>query len=207
MKSTGLTLAALFALTLAPVLHAQSPAPSITNANLRSQVSALQQEILGLQRDYQMLLTTCQNTPPAPSSPAALNGDAAMADRLERAASRLQQVQLDADNRLAQQRQQQLIDDDLWVVKSADFGVTESNRVFVRYAWNVTIKNGLDRTQAFDVAVQFLDKDDLVIDTARVYGHTIAAYDETTINGDKLVSMPGALRVAKVTAVATRKSR
>jgi hypothetical protein len=142
---------------------------------------------------------------PSDGSPTAPR-EIAAADRLERATSALQTAQIEADNRVELARQQQ-IDDTLWFVKSVTFGVTETNKVFMRYGWTVTIKNGLDRNQAFDFIVQFLDKDGLMIDSARVYGETIAAFDERTINGDKLVSMPGGSLVAKVQAVATRKSR
>jgi hypothetical protein len=88
---------------------------------------------------------------------------------------------------------------------AVDYSVTEANSVFARFAWKVTISNGLDRRQAFDLLVQFLDDKGFNIDTERKYGHTIAAFEEQTINGDSLIRMPGARRVAKVQALATRK--
>ncbi len=59
--------------------------------------------------------------------------------------------------------------------------------------------------QAFDLTVQVLDTDGFVIDTAGAYSQTVGAFDERTLTGDRLVSMPGALRVAQVKATATPK--
>ena len=54
-----------------------------------------------------------------------------------------------------------------WYVKSVDFGVTEANKVFIRFRWKVVIHNGIDRAQAFDLAAPFIDDRDFVVDTDR----------------------------------------
>jgi hypothetical protein len=91
-------------------------------------------------------------------------------------------------------------------VRNPDFGVTEANRIFVRYGWKVTVKNGIPRPQIFDVVVQFLNARGLVIDTARLYQQGIAGQDEQTIQGDKLISQPGAQQVASISIVAIRQA-
>jgi hypothetical protein len=185
--------ALVLAVGLLPALDAQAPVPSppLTNAALHAKVAALEQELATLQRDYQQLLTGCPSPSPAPA-------DTEVADRL---AATLHTAAIDDEQRLQQER----LENESWYVKDLGFGVTEANRVFMHYAWKITVKNGIPRPQTFDVVVQFLDERDLVVDTARLYGQRIAAQDEQMITGDKLVSMPGALRVTQVKAVAIRK--
>jgi len=176
-------------------LFAQSP----TYAELRAKVAALETEVAGLRRDYQIILGACPVPAPMPASV-----DSA-ADRLAHVIQQAQQVSLDADNRAAWQRQQDELENAAFWVNSVDFAATESNKTWVRYGWKITIKNGIPRTQTFDLELQFLDKDDFVVDTKNLYRRTIAAYDQQTITGDNLVSMPGALRVSRVKAIVTRR--
>jgi hypothetical protein len=181
-------------------LRAQTRITSPTYAELQAKVAALEQDNAGLRRDYQTLLTTCTAPPPPAAAP-----DSSFDEQLARATAAIEQAGRDATTSIEQDRQQREMDDASWIVKDVDFAVTESNRVFLRFGWKVTIKNGIRTAQAFDLTVQFLDRNGFVIDTARVYRQAIAAYDERTITGDALVSMPGALSVAKVKAIATRK--
>lgn len=207
MKSlTRLLLAAPLMASLGATLYAQVPAAPLTNAQLRAKVVALEQELIGLRNDNTILITACANAQAQPPTAAPAVADQAE-EQIARAKARLEQVKLETFNRQEQQRQQQELDDASWIVRDVGFGVTEANQVFIRFGWKVTIKNGLDRTQAFDLAVQFLDGNGLVVDTARVYGATINAFDERTITESELISMPGAQRVASVKAIATRKSR
>lgn len=90
------------------------------------------------------------------------------------------------------------------LIKKVTFGVTEQNRVFVRYGWVVTITNGTgDTAKRFDLELQFLDARGLVIDKKREYGQVIAAFAEQDFRGDALISLPGASNVAAVNAVVT----
>ena len=52
--------------------------------------------------------------------------------------------------------------------------------------------------------MQFLDKDNLVIEIDRLKNQSIAALDDHTMQGNKLIPMPGALQVVRVTVIATR---
>src|ERR1051325_7928013 len=48
-----------------------------------------------------------------------------------------------------------------------DYAIIESNKIFISYAWTLTISNSLDRAQAFDVTLHFLDRNGSLIETAR----------------------------------------
>jgi hypothetical protein len=47
-------------------LHAQEPGQSLMTAALRAHVTALEQDLARLQRDYQLLVRTCTSQPTAP---------------------------------------------------------------------------------------------------------------------------------------------
>ena len=164
-----------------------SPASHSTAAKIRE----LEGELAAARADYQLLLASCGSDHRTPTQ-----ADASQTSQMPSLAFDLQQ-----------QEQQAALDDASWYITSVEFGTTEINRVFVRYGWKLTIKNGLSRTQVFDLVVQFLDQNDLVVDSARVYAESIGAQDVRTLYGDKLISMPGATRVVKVHAVAKRLSR
>jgi hypothetical protein len=176
-------------------LFAQTP----TYAELRAKVNALETENAGLRRDYQVILSACPATTPSASI------DTTATDRLTAAAQQAQQALLDAENSAFLKQQQQELENAAFWVNNVDFSATESNDVFVRYGWKVTIKNGIPRTQSFDLEVQFLDKNDFVIDTAHLYRRTIEAFDQQTFTGDTLVRMPNALRVVHAKAIVTRR--
>lgn len=194
--------ASLVVVGLSPVLHAQSPTKPITNAELRAKVAALQRDIEGLQRDQRLLMMACQAGPVVPAP--MVDTPAAMVAALAAGVSRVAEIEASNQRDREYELQQQRLENAAWYVKDVDFGITESNRVFIRYGWKVTIKNGIPRPQTFDLVVQFLNKEDLVIDSVRLYRQGIAAQDEKTITGDVLISMPGALNVTSVKAMATR---
>jgi hypothetical protein len=181
-------------------LRGQSPVKPLTNLELQARIAALEADLSRLQSDYALLLTTCR-------SPSSAARDTAAAERLERAALGLQDAERSAENKLQQVellRQRQELDDTSFIVTSVDMGVTETNDVFVRYGWKVTVKNSGAR-QTFDLTIQFLDARGLVVDTARDYGEVISAFDQRTITGDDLIAMPRALNVVSAKAIATRK--
>lgn len=123
---------------------------------------------------------------------------------LERARAAAAQQTLEEFNQRQAVEQQRRLEDAAWFVKDVDFGVTEQNRVFVRFGWKVTVKNGIPRAQTYDMELQFLDSRGLVVNTERRYRQTIAAQDEQTLRGEALISVPAAFRVTQINAVATR---
>jgi hypothetical protein len=156
---------------VAALAWAQSPIPGakpLTVAALQARVKTLEDDNAGLRRDYELILTTCQN-------------EAAKA----------------VDERPRPE-------DDRSDVVSVDYEIVESNKIFTSYGWTLTLSNGLDRAQAFDVTLQFLDRNGSVIDTDREDNETIDAYAQRTLTGSHAISMPGALNVASMRAVAKR---
>jgi hypothetical protein len=96
------------------------------------------------------------------------------------------------------------VDDDLFWIESVNYGVTETTAAFMRFGWKATIHNGLGRNEMFDLTVQFLNKDDLVIDSSRLGGYTIRAFEEQTVTGDVVIRLPAALNVASAKAIVNR---
>jgi hypothetical protein len=169
------------------LLYAQ--VPSASNAELRARLRALEEDIKRLQSDYALLLTTC--APPATGSLAPANTPS----RVEVAVTPIAPVP---------DPPQPTGPDYSWFIRSTEFGVTESNRTFIRFAYTVSINNGgSSRPRAFDITVQFLDENGLVVDTGRLYRQVVDAYGERTFRDDVLIRMPGALRVVRAEATAT----
>jgi len=79
---------------------------------------------------------------------------------------------------------------------------TEKNDAWWRYGYRLTIRNNGtdDNRQFFDI--QFLDADGYVIDTKPVYD-IIKPGTTDIITGDKMINLPGAVRVANIKAVWT----
>ncbi len=175
----------LQAATVAP--SAADAVTSPTNAELRAKVGVLEQALARLQKDYAVLQAGCP------------------AERLERATESLQTAQINADNQSAARLQQERLEDGAWYVQDVAFEVTETNKVFQRYGWKVTVKNGIPRAQTFDLVVQFLNARGLVVDTEHLYSQHIAALDARTMTGESLIRVPGSFLVTSVHVVATRK--
>jgi hypothetical protein len=188
---------------VAALVWAQSPSAGdapLTVAGLRARVKELQEENAGLRRDYELILTTCQSrtdTNPAPAT---------SATRLlgERAAATAVETELAEAIRLGQQQERPRIEDDPAEVVSVDYAIIESNKIFTSYVWTLTISNGLDRAQAFNVNLHFLDRNGSVIDTDREDDEVLDAHEQRTLTGSYVIPMPGALNVASVRAVAKR---
>ena len=96
------------------------------------------------------------------------------------------------------------VDDDLFWVEDLNYGVTETTSIYLRFGWKVTIHNGLDRNEDFAVTVEFLNKDDMVIASARLVGQAIRAFDEQTVNGDVVIAVPAAYSVASAKVTVNR---
>jgi hypothetical protein len=95
-------------------------------------------------------------------------------------------------------------DDDLFWIASVNYGITENTAAFMRFGWKVRVHNGLGRNEVFDLTVQFLNKDDLVIDSGRLGVQTIKAFDEQDVTGDVVIRMPAALNVTSAKAIINR---
>jgi hypothetical protein len=168
---------------------------SLTSSDLRAKIAMLEEQLARQQQDYEVLLRgACPAPTPAPTA-AVLGG----------AAAQQFDARLLADNQRFAEEQQRRLEDASWYVKDVTFGVTEQNRVFERFGWKLTVKNGTPRPQVYDVEVQFLDSRGLVVYTDRAYRQKIAAQDERTVYGEALIPVPSALNVVKVHATAERR--
>ena len=167
---------ALLAVSLGAQQTSRTTRP-LTNAQLQAKVHALEAENAVLARNYDLLLASCRDRVPPDALPA---GPSDSAKTIRRPRN---------------------VDDDLFWVEDLRYGVTETTSTYLRFGWNVTVHNGLDRSENFAVTVQFLNKDDLVIGSTRVVGQAIRALDEQTITGDTMIGVPAAFNVvsAKVT--------
>lgn len=65
--------------------------------------------------------------------------------------------------------------------------VTESNSVWSRFAWNLTLKNNTDRPRTVSAVIKWVDKDGFVVDSDRQYSLSVPANAEHTFNDYKLI--------------------
>ena len=86
-----------------------------------------------------------------------------------------------------------------WRIIEIDSRVTESNDTWWRYAWRLTLANDSQKPMIFNATIEFQDADGFVIDQDSENG-LIPASSEKTFTGYKLVSVPGAAKVAKTLA-------
>jgi hypothetical protein len=86
-----------------------------------------------------------------------------------------------------------------WRIIEVDSRVTESNNSWWRYAWQLKLANDSQQPMLFDATIEFQDADGFVIDQDTERG-LIPAASEKTFTGYKLVSLPGAAKVAKTLA-------
>jgi hypothetical protein len=177
----------------------------MSTVELRARIAALEQQLADQQRDYAVLLKAAHPSQPPPlPAPADEQVERARAAAQQRATEEADRT-LEAANERAYLEQQRRLEDASWYVQDLDFGVTERNNTYARFAWKATVKNGTPRAQIYDIEVQFLDSRDLIVDTAHLYREVIAAQDQQVLRGDRLISMPAALNVTKIHAVAKRR--
>lgn len=86
-----------------------------------------------------------------------------------------------------------------WRIVEIDSRVTESNNSWWRYAWRLTLANDSQQPMMFSATIEFQDADGFVIDQDSENG-LIPASSEKTFTGYKLVSVPGAAKIAKTLA-------
>jgi hypothetical protein len=106
---------------------------ALTPAQLRAKVKALEEELAGVRRDFELLLTTV-NAGSSPAQPTP--------EERERAALAAKEQAIYEANQRAYDQQLRQLEDASWYVKDVDFGVTEQNRTFARFGWKATIHNG-----------------------------------------------------------------
>jgi hypothetical protein len=172
---------------------AQAPGELLTAPELRARVATLEQDLAGLRKDYQLLLTTCQS--PAP---------AARASTVARLPAAVATVPGDLPANASKIDEERRIDNDSWYVQVMDYVAIETTAEWTRYGWTVKIKNGISRPQTFNLVVQFVDKNGLVIDTDRLNNESIGALEDHTMQGNKVIAMPGAAEVVRVNVLASR---
>lgn len=86
-----------------------------------------------------------------------------------------------------------------WRIVEIDSRMTESNNSWWRYAWRLTLANDSQQPMLFDAMIEFQDADGFVIDQDSERG-LIPATSEKTFTGYKLITVPGAAKVAKTIA-------
>lgn len=189
---TGLVLSVitLFAVSLGAQRTSSANRP-LTNAQLQAKVRALEDENAALMRDYDLLLASCRNPAPRDAQPAGSADDVAR----DTAGSKETPGSV---------RRPRNVDDDLFWIVSVNYGVTETTPYGMRFGWKVIVHNGLPRNEIFDLTVQFLNKDDLTIDSGHIGVQTIRSLDEQTVTGDTVIKLPAALNVVSAKAVINR---
>lgn len=78
--------------------------------------------------------------------------------------------------------------------------VTESNDVWSKFAWQLTVQNNGDAAASFDAVVDFLDKDGFVIDEDNANDLGLQPHQKDTFTGFKLIEASSVSRVSKVSA-------
>jgi hypothetical protein len=88
-----------------------------------------------------------------------------------------------------------------WTVIDVSAKVTESNTVWWKYAWKLTVRNNrTDRPITLDVKIKFLDKDGFVVDDDDAYNLSVAASSEATFSEYDLIDTEVAGNIASVKA-------
>lgn len=85
-------------------------------------------------------------------------------------------------------------------IESIDTRATETNDVWARYAWKLSVSNLSDEPAQFNAKIEWQDSDGFPIDDDEAYGLSLGAHETQTFTGNKLISYPAASRVAKVQA-------
>jgi hypothetical protein len=168
---------------------------ALTTKQLQAKIRDLENENATLTRNYDLLRASCQSQVERDAHPAA-PGDAVAQNTLPPLPP--------IDTPPSVHRAPRNVDDDLFRILDVTYGVTETTVANMRFGWKVTILNDLGRNEAFDVTVQFLDKNDLVVGTGHLGVQTIRAHDRQTIDGDAIIGLPAALNVVSAKAVINR---
>jgi len=85
-------------------------------------------------------------------------------------------------------------------ITDIDGKVTESNDMWWKYAWKLTVKNPKSRPVNFSCIIEFQDKDGFPIDQDLQYGLAIPANSERTFTGYVLIDAKTAPNVSNIVA-------
>jgi hypothetical protein len=88
----------------------------------------------------------------------------------------------------------------LFEIVAVDSRVTESNNVWWRYAWKLTLKNGSAGPQMLQATIEFQDKEGFIIDSDHEYNLVLQPDETRTFTGTKLVTASSAGNVAQTAA-------
>lgn len=81
-----------------------------------------------------------------------------------------------------------------------DSRVTEDNSSWARHAWKLTLHNSTDRPISVHATIKFLDADGFLVDEDTEYSLVVPPMQDETFTGSKLITHPGADRVARTRA-------
>ncbi|HXF47991.1 MAG TPA: hypothetical protein VNL73_01020 [Verrucomicrobiae bacterium] len=81
-----------------------------------------------------------------------------------------------------------------------DAKVTESNDVWWKYAWRLTVQNFSGEPISFNATIEFLDKDGFVVDDDDEYGLYLEYGQKKTFTGYDLIVSSVAPNIVSVTA-------
>ena len=90
---------------------------------------------------------------------------------------------------------------DSWEIVEIASRPGESNDVWTRFAWKLTIRNKGAYTQKFDATIEFRDADGFPVDHDSSSGLVVPAGSQETFTGEKLIT---ANQVAKVSGTAAK---
>jgi hypothetical protein len=85
-------------------------------------------------------------------------------------------------------------------IKDVSGKVTEANDVWSKFAWRLKVGNDGDESASFTALIQFVDKDGYIVDEDRQYDMVVAAHEERTFSGFKLIDASVAGNVKSVSA-------
>ena len=88
----------------------------------------------------------------------------------------------------------------LFEIVAIDSRITESNRVWSRFAWKLTIRNHDKVAHTFNATIEFQDSEGFVVDDDDEYGLTVPPGSEQVFTGFDLVSADVVGKVARTNA-------
>jgi hypothetical protein len=87
-----------------------------------------------------------------------------------------------------------------WHIVSVDTRVTESNSVWAKYAWKLTMRNDSDQPQGFRGTIEFQDGDGFIVDSVSANDMLVPAKSEEVFTGFVLIRAEVAGTVARTVA-------
>jgi hypothetical protein len=85
-----------------------------------------------------------------------------------------------------------------WEIVSIKTKITETNDVFVKYAWRLTVRNDLTKSIRLSGVIEYQDSEGFVVDTDDVYNLVLLANSEKTFTDATLVGTSIAHKIAGV---------